>query len=85
MRTCSSAYEKKSINSDSKGEKKRGRGRPRQAGKLPRRYKGKLIKNSADLNTSEDTERQQDMKEGLAALERLNRRKRMKKHRYLHL
>ena len=75
VRTCSSAYENKSINSDSKGKKKRGRGRPRQAGKLPRRYKGKLIKNSADLNTSEDTERQHDMKEGLAALERLKQKK----------
>ena len=75
VRTCSSAYDKKSINSDSKGKKKRGRGRPRQAGKLPRRYKGKLIKNSADLNTSEDTERQQDMKEGLAALEHLRQKK----------
>ena len=75
VRTCSSAYENKSINSDSKGKKKRGRGRPRQAGKLPRCYKGKLIKNSADLNTSEDTERQQDMKEGLAALERLKQKK----------
>ena len=75
VRTCSSAYDNKSINSDSKGKKKRGRGRPRQAGKLPRRYKGKLIKNSADLNTSEDTERQQDMKEGLAALERLRQKK----------
>ena len=67
--------ENKSINSDSKGKKKRGRGRPRQAGKLPRSYKGKLIKKSADLNTSEDTERQQDMKEGMAALERLKQKK----------
>ena len=75
VRTCSSAYDNKSINSDSKGKKNRGRGRPCQAGKLPRRYKGKLIKNSADLNTSEDTERQQDMKEGLAVLEHLRQKK----------
>ena len=49
VRTCSSAYDNKSINSDSKGKKKRGRGRPCQAGKLPRHFKGKLIKNSADF------------------------------------
>ena len=66
VKTCSSSDDKNSINSASKGKKKRGRGRPHKAGKLPRRYKGKLIMNAAYLNTSEDTERQQDMKEGLA-------------------
>ena len=52
----SSSDEKKSINSASKGKKKRDRGRLRKAGKLPRCYKGKLIMNAGDLNTSEDTE-----------------------------
>ena len=75
VKTYPTTDDNKSINSESKGKKKRGRGRPRKAGKLPRHYKGKLINNSADLNTSEDTERHQDMKEGLAALERLRQKK----------
>ena len=70
----SSSDDNKSINSSSKGKKKRGRGRPRKGGKLPKCYKRKLIRNAADLNTSEDTERQQDIKEGLAALERLRQK-----------
>ena len=70
----SSSDDNKSINSSSKGKKKRGRGRPRKGGKLPKRYKRKLIRNAADLNTSEDIERQQDIKEGLAALERLRQK-----------
>ena len=73
--SSSSSDDKKAINSTAKGQKKRGRGRPCKGGKLPRRYKGKLIMNAADLNTSEDTERQQDMQEGLAALERLRQKK----------
>ena len=77
VKTCSSSSsdDKKAINSAAKGKQKRCRGRPRKGGKLPTRYKGKLIMNAADLNTSEDTERQQDMKEGLAALERLRQKK----------
>ena len=65
-----------SINSDLKKKAGRGRGRPRKTGKLPKRHKGKLIKTEADLNTSEDTERQKDIEEGKAALDRYKKKKR---------
>ena len=67
---------KRSINSDSTKKPTRGRGRPRKGAKLPKRHKGKLIQTEADLNTSEDTERQKDIAVGNAALDRYKKRQR---------
>ena len=65
-----------SINSDPKKKPGRGRGRPRKTAKLPKRQRGKLIKTEADLNTSEDTERQKDIEVGNTALDRYKKKKR---------
>ena len=66
---------KESMNSASKPKRKRGQGRPRKSNPLPRRHRGKEIKTESDLNTSEDSERQRDIEQGIAALERLKQKK----------
>ena len=68
--------EKSTINSEPAKKPGRGRGRPRKKPNLPTRHRGKLIKTEADLNTSEDTDRQKDIEVGNAALERLKKKKR---------
>ena len=66
---------KESMNSASKPKPKRGRGRPRKNNPLPKQHRGKKIKTESDLNTSEDTERQRDIEQGIAALEHLKQKK----------